>query len=108
MRNQPPSKVKEKVMIKYTITYWNIVRKILKKTRYGHVWGQMSLEWTSGFFSDWVCIFSYTGCPILKDQKFSIDRTHLGDQGFPMHFFCFGLVFEIIAKNPQFFTICVC
>ena len=55
-----------------------------------------------------LCIFVIsTGCPILNGQKLRIDRTHLGDQGFPHVFFCFGLDFEIIANNPQFWTICV-
>ena len=46
--------------------------------------------------------------PVKTSNIFRIDRTHLGDQGFPDAFFCFGLVFEIIAKNPQFWIICVC
>ena len=31
IRKKPASKVKQKVMIRYTISYWNVVKTILKK-----------------------------------------------------------------------------
>ena len=48
------------------------------------------------------------GVPVKMSNVFRIDRACLRDQGFPHALFYFGLVFEIIAKEPQFWTICIC
>ena len=47
-----------------------------------------------------------TGCPILNGPKVqNRQNSSRGSRFLSCIFFCFGLVFEIIAKNPQFWKI---
>ena len=70
IRNQPRSKDKPKVVIKYTIAYWNVLTKILKQLDMAMFGVKYLKKWTSVFFEIGL-VFFLISC-ILTSNSFLV------------------------------------